>query len=82
MVVILSERRSAVWRSGKEKQARRFARYDNMIYGTASKLIRHSSLSMETADQLGFHFRPPERRVWTVRALVSAVRPAAFHYPL
>jgi exodeoxyribonuclease VII large subunit len=29
---------------------------------------------METADQLGFHFRPPERRVWTVRALVSAVR--------
>jgi exodeoxyribonuclease VII large subunit len=29
---------------------------------------------METADQLGFQFRPPERRVWTVRALVSAVR--------
>jgi len=29
---------------------------------------------METADQLGFHFRPPERRIWTVRALVSAVR--------
>jgi exodeoxyribonuclease VII large subunit len=29
---------------------------------------------METADQLGFHFRAPERRVWTVRALVSAVR--------
>ncbi|HEY1400383.1 MAG TPA: exodeoxyribonuclease VII large subunit, partial [Terriglobales bacterium] len=26
------------------------------------------------ADQLGFQFRPPERRVWTVRALVSAVR--------
>jgi exodeoxyribonuclease VII large subunit len=25
-------------------------------------------------DQLGFQFRPPERRVWTVRALVSAVR--------
>jgi exodeoxyribonuclease VII large subunit len=25
-------------------------------------------------DQLGFSFRPPERRVWTVRALVSAVR--------
>jgi exodeoxyribonuclease VII large subunit len=25
-------------------------------------------------DQLGFHFRPPERRIWTVRALVSAVR--------
>jgi exodeoxyribonuclease VII large subunit len=29
---------------------------------------------VETTDQLGFHFRPPERRVWTVRALVSAVR--------
>jgi exodeoxyribonuclease VII large subunit len=29
---------------------------------------------METTDQLGFHFRPPERRIWTVRALVSAVR--------
>ncbi len=26
------------------------------------------------ADQLGFQFRPPERHVWTVRALVSAVR--------
>jgi exodeoxyribonuclease VII large subunit len=29
---------------------------------------------MQMADQLGFQFRPPERRVWTVRALVSAVR--------
>ena len=29
---------------------------------------------MEEADQLGFHFLPLERRVWTVRALVSAVR--------
>ncbi len=29
---------------------------------------------MDTSDQLGFLFRPPERRVWTVRALVSAVR--------
>ncbi|HLB91562.1 MAG TPA: exodeoxyribonuclease VII large subunit [Terriglobales bacterium] len=29
---------------------------------------------MATSDQLGFHFRPPERRIWTVRALVSAVR--------
>jgi exodeoxyribonuclease VII large subunit len=29
---------------------------------------------METADQLGFQFRPPERRIWTVRALVAAVR--------
>ena len=25
-------------------------------------------------DQLGFRFAPPERRVWTVRALVAAVR--------
>jgi exodeoxyribonuclease VII large subunit len=29
---------------------------------------------MDLSDQLGFQFRPPERRVWTVRALVSAVR--------
>lgn len=29
---------------------------------------------MEIFDQLGFQFRPPERRVWTVRSLVSAVR--------
>ena len=29
---------------------------------------------METPDQLGFQFRAPERHVWTVRALVSAVR--------
>src|SRR6266850_2509937 len=29
---------------------------------------------MDGTDQLGFHFRPPERRVWTVRALVAAVR--------
>jgi exodeoxyribonuclease VII large subunit len=29
---------------------------------------------MEMTDQRGFQFRPPERRVWTVRALVSAVR--------
>ncbi|HEX9112236.1 MAG TPA: exodeoxyribonuclease VII large subunit [Terriglobales bacterium] len=29
---------------------------------------------MDTSDQLGFQFRAPERRLWTVRALVSAVR--------
>jgi len=29
---------------------------------------------MATPDQLGFQFRPPERRVWTVRALVASVR--------
>jgi exodeoxyribonuclease VII large subunit len=29
---------------------------------------------METSGQLGFQFRATERRVWTVRALVSAVR--------
>jgi exodeoxyribonuclease VII large subunit len=29
---------------------------------------------MSLADQLGFRFQPPERRVWTVRALVAAVR--------
>ncbi len=29
---------------------------------------------MATPDQLGIQFRPPERRVWTVKALVSSVR--------
>jgi exodeoxyribonuclease VII large subunit len=29
---------------------------------------------MEETDQLGFQFRPPEHRIWTVSALVSAVR--------
>jgi exodeoxyribonuclease VII large subunit len=29
---------------------------------------------MASLDQLGFNFRPPERRVWTVRDLVAAVR--------
>jgi exodeoxyribonuclease VII large subunit len=29
---------------------------------------------MASTDQLGFRFTPPERRVWTVRALVAAVR--------
>jgi exodeoxyribonuclease VII large subunit len=29
---------------------------------------------VEEIDQLGFQFRPAERRIWTVRALVSAVR--------
>ena len=32
----------------------------------------HSTMSV--TDQLGFKFQPPERRVWTVRALVAAVR--------
>jgi exodeoxyribonuclease VII large subunit len=29
---------------------------------------------MSLADQLGFRFTPPERRVWSVRGLVAAVR--------
>jgi exodeoxyribonuclease VII large subunit len=29
---------------------------------------------MASLDQLGFNFRPPERRVWTVRDLISSVR--------
>ncbi len=29
---------------------------------------------MSLSDQLGFSFKPPERRVWTVRDLVTAVR--------
>src|SRR5438445_5069652 len=30
--------------------------------------------TMSLADQMGFSFRPPERRVWKVRDLVAAVR--------
>jgi exodeoxyribonuclease VII large subunit len=29
---------------------------------------------MSATDQLGFSFRPPERRIWTVRDLVASVR--------
>src|SRR5437868_8465349 len=29
---------------------------------------------MASVDQLGFSFKPPERRIWTVRDLVAAVR--------
>ncbi|MGB9360277.1 MAG: exodeoxyribonuclease VII large subunit, partial [Candidatus Sulfotelmatobacter sp.] len=29
---------------------------------------------MALTDQLGLKFKPPERRVWTVRGLVAAVR--------
>lgn len=29
---------------------------------------------MASLDQLGFNFRPPDRRVWTVRDLIAAVR--------
>src|SRR6202020_2601751 len=32
----------------------------------------HSTMSV--TDQMGFNFRPPERRVWRVRELVAAVR--------
>src|SRR5216684_1630079 len=38
--------------------------------GCCGKLLSMSSLT----DQLGFNFRPPQRRVWTVRDLVAAVR--------
>jgi exodeoxyribonuclease VII large subunit len=29
---------------------------------------------MASLDQLGFNFRPPERRIWTVRDLIASVR--------
>src|SRR5450432_820955 len=29
---------------------------------------------MASTDQLGFSFKPPDRRIWTVRDLVAAVR--------
>src|SRR5260370_26413553 len=33
-----------------------------------------NSTAMASADQLGFSFKPPDRRIWTVRDLVAAVR--------
>jgi len=30
--------------------------------------------SHDSREQLGFTFRPPERRIWTVRDLVAAAR--------
>ena len=29
---------------------------------------------MSSLDQLGFNFRPPERRIWTVRDLIASIR--------
>jgi exodeoxyribonuclease VII large subunit len=31
-------------------------------------------MPMSSLDQLGFNFRPPERRLWTVRDLIASVR--------
>jgi len=43
--------------------------------GDASATLGCDTLpSMGAIDQLGFSFRPPERRVWTVRDLVASVR--------
>ena len=36
--------------------------------------LGYTETFMDAADQLGFQFRAPERHIWTVRALVSAVR--------
>ncbi|MFZ0759397.1 MAG: exodeoxyribonuclease VII large subunit [Candidatus Sulfotelmatobacter sp.] len=48
-----------------------------MAYSAGPVLaLPHNFISypMSLTDQLGFRFAPPERRVWTVRALVAAVR--------
>jgi exodeoxyribonuclease VII large subunit len=37
-------------------------------------LIAVDSTAMSSADQLGFSFRPLDRRIWTVRDLVAVVR--------
>ena len=45
--------------------------------GTAritSAHARYTGRLMDLNEQLGFQFRGPERRVWTVRALVESVR--------
>jgi exodeoxyribonuclease VII large subunit len=47
-------------------------RQDWVLETEGEKATLHSTMSL--SDQLGFRFAPPERRVWTVRALVAAVR--------
>ena len=42
--------------------------------GSVSGGAGYHSLAVSVSDQLGFGFKPPERRVWTVRELVAAVR--------
>jgi exodeoxyribonuclease VII large subunit len=41
--------------------------------GQLSTPVRYTA-TMSLTDQMGFSFRPPERRVWKVRDLVAAVR--------
>src|SRR5437660_12341504 len=41
------------------------------VAGLASAV---NCLRMASLDQLGFNFRPPERRIWTVRDLIASVR--------
>src|SRR5438477_3723836 len=41
------------------------------VAGLASAV---NCLPMASLDQLGFNFRPPERRIWTVRDLIASVR--------
>ena len=38
-----------------------------------TRLLRYTSL-VSVSDQMGFSFRPPDRRVWKVRDLVASVR--------
>ena len=45
-----------------------------MSGGRDARLGLHSPLVSSLSDQLGFNFRPPERRVWRVRDLVASVR--------
>ncbi len=41
---------------------------------THDTLMLQDVMLMEMSDQLGFQFRVPERHIWSVRALVAAVR--------
>src|SRR5208283_3340257 len=41
---------------------------------THDTLMLQDVMLMEMSDQLGFQFRAPERHIWSVRALVAAVR--------
>src|ERR1700730_3244714 len=46
----------------------------HLSWDACSHGVAVNCMAMASADQLGFSFRPSDRRIWTVRDLVAAVR--------
>jgi exodeoxyribonuclease VII large subunit len=68
-VTLLSAGFSTLFRGGKRQQQSQPRRTIVSALDYCGKLS-----AMSSTDQLGFSFKPPERRVWKVRDLVAAVR--------